>query len=157
MTKCVSLHFDDLSYVPVWGAGLCSLLYTRSAAMSGPAAAEVCLLLSWSLCSQLNPTEDKEYPCELEASDHLGGTCPTPHLQGSQRGSHPKSTLRLSVHTRSLHQSCPGAKSRPLTTLPRNGTEVAQTTGLHGGSADPTDVLQRHICKLVCPDDGQRA
>lgn len=133
----VSLHFDDLSCVPVWGAGLCSLLYTQSAAMSGTAAAEVCLLLSWSLCSQLNPTENKEYPCELEASDHLGGTCPTPHLQGSQRWSHPKSTLRLSVHTRSLHQSCPGAKSRPLTTLPRMAQRWPRPQGSMGAAQTP--------------------
>lgn len=41
-----------------------------------------------------------------------------------------------------------------------------QPTGLHeaashpltqDGSAASTDVLQKHICKLLCPDDGQRA
>lgn len=120
--------------------------------MSSTTAVGVCLPLSWSLCSQLNPTGDKEYPCDLEARDHLGGTCPTPHLQGSQRWSHPKST---ECPHKVLVSELPRSQGQAPDNPSQDGTEVAQTTGLHGGSEDPTDVLQRHICRLVCPDDGQ--
>ena len=126
-----------------------STLYQQ---LSDTTAGGVCRLLIWPLCSQLNPTGDKEYPCGLEARDHLGGTFPTPHLQGSQRWPHPKST---ECPHKVLVSELPRSQGQAPNNPSQDGTEVAQTAGLHGGSAEPTDVLQRHICGLVCPEDGK--
>lgn len=67
--------------------------------------------------------------------------------------------------TNNPSQACTGVRQVKVVCF-SSAQRWPQPTGLHEaasypltqeGSAAPTDVLQKHICKLVCPDDGQRA